>query len=61
MGCCLPSASRSFARKVIVMMSLWAQAAFEAVTNEYKALEAAITDPAKRAAMADVYKQPWRQ
>ncbi len=43
------------------MMSLWAQAAFEAVTNEYKALEAAITDPAKRAAMADVYKQPWRQ
>nr|BBG28520.1 glycerol-3-phosphate-O-acyltransferase [Coccomyxa sp. Obi] len=37
------------------------QAAFEAVTNEYKALEAAITDPAKRAAMADVYKQPWRQ
>lgn len=36
-----------------------AKAAFEAVTTEYKALEAAITDPSKRAAMADVYKQPW--
>ncbi|EIE18809.1 glycerol-3-phosphate O-acyltransferase [Coccomyxa subellipsoidea C-169] len=36
-------------------------AAFDAVTNEYTALEAAITDPAKRAAMADVYTQPWRQ
>lgn len=36
-----------------------AKAAFQAVTREYKALESAITDPSKRAAMADVYKQPW--
>ena len=38
-----------------------AQAAFEAVTAEYVKLEAAITNPEKRAAMAHVYQQPWLQ
>jgi hypothetical protein len=36
-----------------------AKAAFDAVTEEYKQLEAAITDSSKRAAMADIYQQPW--
>jgi hypothetical protein len=39
--------------------AILAEVAFEAVTTEYRALESAITDPSKRAAMADVYKQPW--
>lgn len=38
-----------------------AKAAFQAVTSEYKQLEAAITDSGKRAAMSDVYQQPWLQ
>ena len=38
-----------------------ARAAFEAVTSEYVQLEAAITSPEKRAAMAHVYQQPWLQ
>ncbi len=36
-----------------------AKAAFDAVTAEYVQLEAAISDSAKRAAMAHVYQQPW--
>lgn len=38
-----------------------AKAAFEAVTAEYKQLEAAITDSGKREAMLGVYQQPWLQ
>lgn len=38
-----------------------ARAAFEAVTAEYKQLEAAITDAGRRAAMSGVYQQPWLQ
>ena len=38
-----------------------AMAAFDAVTEEYKQLEAAITDSSKREAMAAVYQQPWLQ
>ena len=38
-----------------------AGAAFEAVTAEYKQLEAAITDAGRREAMAEVYQQPWLQ
>ena len=38
-----------------------AKAAFQAVTTEYKQLEAAITDSGKRAAMSDAYQQPWLQ
>ena len=38
-----------------------AKAAFEAVTVEYKQLEAAITDSGKRKEMLNVYQQPWLQ
>ena len=38
-----------------------AKAAFQAVTAEYKQLEAAITDSGQRAAMSDAYQQPWLQ
>ena len=38
-----------------------AKAAFEAVTMEYKQLEAAITDSGKREEMLGVYQQPWLQ
>ncbi len=36
-----------------------AKAASEAVTAEYKQLEAAITDAGRREAMSAVYQQPW--
>jgi hypothetical protein len=38
-----------------------AEAAFEAVTTEYKRLESVITDPTKRAEWLHVYQQPWQQ
>ena len=34
-------------------------AAFQAVTAEYVRMEAVITNPEERRAMADVYQQPW--